>query len=347
MGRTVAAFMLVLAWITASGDACAQTLFVNDFENGVSRNTSGGIWTGYDNGFFGDPQWLEADSSHNHTPGGAKSARAVEADPYVYNSYADFGATGESLRATVYLYEDMTYTFPYTEPHEFQRRFHIEVRSMFTLFGDSAAGTPDETDVASDYLQLRLMPDLSRPEDELPVEPGQEHDFYTYGIRTKYRDDNGLGLIDTGVPRENDWLKLVIEADSMADGGEVRFFIDGALVGTSQRTGADWRWVMMGATGPTYENYWYDDISVVNLHGDYNGDGATDAADYVLWRKSAPTSVDAYNTLRAGFGYTMASGRFAHVLEPNSMGIVAVVGLFTMGRIRSARRNRPLPRAKG
>ena len=309
------------------------TLFFNDFENGVSRNTSGGIWTGYDNGFFGDPQWLESDSSHNHTPGGSKSARAYEADPWVYNSYADFGASGDGLRATVYLYEDMTYVPPYLE-HETWKQPHIEVRSMFTLFGDSVNG-PSEADPNSDYLQIRLIPETTRPPDPAP-------EFYTYGIRTKYRDDNGLGVIDSGVLRKDGWLKLTIEVDSVADGGEVRFFIDDAPIGTSQRSGADLRWVMMGATGHTYENFWYDDISVVDLDGDYNGDGYTNAADYAVWRDDSRTNLDGYATWQANFGAANGSGAESSsqggtfVPEPPALGI-AVVGM-TLAAIFGCRR---------
>jgi hypothetical protein len=306
----------ILSWCQLHASSFGQTLFFDDFENGVSRNTSGGIWYGYDNGFFGDPQWLESDSSHNHTPGGARSARAYEADPWVYNSFADFGATDQGLRATVYLYEDMNYVPPYLDQPTWKQPY-IEVRSMFTLFGDSAEG-PSEVDPASDYLQIRLIPDVNRPPDPAPA-------FYTYGIRTKYLDDNALRIIDTGIPRkDSDWLKLTIEVDSVASGGEVRFFLDDVLVGMSQRTGADFRWVMMGATGPTYENYWYDDISVVEIHGDYNGDGATNAADYVLWRKVAPNSLDAFTTWKRGFGFGDSGPALVSVPEPAYLSVLAI-----------------------
>jgi hypothetical protein len=321
-------------WFSSPSETAA-TLFFDDFENGVSRNTSGGIWYGYDNGFFGNPQWLESDSSHNHTPAGSKSARAYEADPWVYNSYADFGATGGGLTATVYLYEDMTYTPPYTDPHELQREPYIEVRSMFTLFGDSANG-PSEIDPNSDYLQIRLIPDAIRPPDPAPA-------YYTYGIRTKYNDDNSLGIIDTLVQRRADWLKLTIEVDSVADGGQVRFFIDDLPVGTSQRSGADLRWVMMGATGPTYENYWYDDISVASLNGDYNGDGSTDAADYVLWRSLNGNNLDGYAAWRTNFNPGAGAGnngslRSGSSIPEPSQKILAAVGGCLLLMIRSPRR---------
>ena len=72
--------------------------------------------------------------------------------------------------------------------------------------------------------------------------------------------------------------------------------------------GADLRWVMLGSNKITYENYWYDDVSVVDdgdygdyWHGDYNGDGVTDAADYVMWRKGNLNGLNGYNTWRRNF----------------------------------------------
>jgi hypothetical protein len=303
-----------------------QTLFFADFENGVSRNTSGGTWTRYP----GAIEWLQSDTSHNHTPGGSLSARAVEADPYTYNSYADFGATSGGLRATVYSFEDMTYVPPYLD-HPVWKRPYIEVRSMFSLFSQPPSGPGDPL---GDYIQIRLIPDVVRPENPAP-------DHYSYGIRTKYNDDHGLGIIDTGVLRkESEWLKLVIEVDSVAEGGEVRLFIDDVPVGTSQRSGADLRWVMLGATNITYENYWYDDVSVLSLDGDYNGDGATDASDYVMWRKYNQNNFDGYATWQASFG-TSAAGSMASaadygagVPEPATPWPLALSGLALLTRSR-------------
>ena len=289
--------MKFVLWLSAAsglllvGPVQSQSLFFDDFEHGVSQSPNGGTWTKYPGG----TEYLQGNPSHNHTPGGSSSALAWEADPWIYNSYADFGATGIGLRATVYLFEDMSYVPPYLDQPAWKQPY-IEVRSMFTLFGDSPNGPSDNTD----YLQIRLIPDVDRPEQPLP-------DHFSYGIETKYNDDHGLGIIDTGVLRKkSQWMKLEIDADSMADGGQVRFFIDGALVGTSYRSGPDLRWVMMGATKITYENYWYDDVSVLNANGDYNGDGVTDAADYVLWRKTNGNNLDGYATWRTNFGWVPA-----------------------------------------
>ncbi|HEY3393503.1 MAG TPA: autotransporter-associated beta strand repeat-containing protein [Lacipirellulaceae bacterium] len=51
------------------------------------------------------------------------------------------------------------------------------------------------------------------------------------------------------------------------------------------------------------------------LPGDFNADGSVDAADYVVWRKNA-ASANEYNTWRANFGRTSASGAAAGGAPP-------------------------------
>jgi hypothetical protein len=193
---------------------------------------------------------------------------------------------------------------------------------------------PDETDPNSDYLHIRLIPDARRPEQPAP-------EFFTYGIQTKYNDDNELGIIDTGVRRKDGgvdgWLKLTIEAEAVADGGEVRFYIDDVLEATSQRTGADLRFVMLGATGPTYQNLWYDDVSVETdmlpaEFGDFNADNRTNAADYVVWRKMNDNDPAQYATWQEYFGFkihnstAVAGAGGSGVPEPASISFLAIFG---------------------
>ena len=58
-------------------------------------------------------------------------------------------------------------------------------------------------------------------------------------------------------------------------------------------------------------NYTADSVSLAvvapGLPGDYNQDGAVDAADYIVWRKNDGTS-EGYNTWRANFGQPSGSG---------------------------------------
>jgi hypothetical protein len=61
------------------------------------------------------------------------------------------------------------------------------------------------------------------------------------------------------------------------------------------------------------------------LAGDFNDDGAVDAADYVVWRKSDGTPAG-YNEWRSNFGRTAGSGSAlgaAGVPEPSTVLLVA------------------------
>ncbi len=215
--------------------------FSDTFESGVR----GSVWTAWPPGLPAQ-NLLTTDSAHNITPGGGLSARAWASDPASWNGYADFGATGDSLRATVYLYED--FNVPGTNPSQ-------PVTSMLSLYGDAAG--PGSF---SDYIQLGVV----------PFYPGGS---VTYGFRTRYNDVNGLGILDTGVSRKAGWTKLSLQVDSLASGGQVEFFIDDQLVGSSFRAGAngglgglspvDLRWVRLGNNSKSYENFWYDDVTVV------------------------------------------------------------------------------------
>jgi hypothetical protein len=69
--------------------------------------------------------------------------------------------------------------------------------------------------------------------------------------------------------------------------------------------------------------------------GDFNGDGAVDAADYVVWRKNEGTP-DGYNEWRANFGFTsVGHGETASVPEPVPWISLALSGV--LFRCRRAR----------
>jgi hypothetical protein len=197
--------------------------FSDTFESGVS----GSIWTKWTGA---NDNLLTTDSSHNITPAGAQSARVWASDPAAWNGYADFGASSAPLRATVYLFED--YNNNGSNPAQ-------PVTSMLSLYGDGA-GPGSFTD----YMQLGVV----------PFWPGGSA---TYGYRTP------AGMVDTGVSRKAGWTKLSIEVDSVALGGQVRFFIDDVLEGSASRAGVDLRWVRLGNNSKSYENFWYDDVTVV------------------------------------------------------------------------------------
>jgi hypothetical protein len=95
--------------------------------------------------------------------------------------------------------------------------------------------------------------------------------------------------------------------------------------------------------------------AVASLDGDYNGNGAVDAADYVLWRHAmqngttlprdtTPESVSTadYDLWRANFGKSSASGALnaAGVPEPASGVMIIVVAMCAVGRARFVDRSR-------
>jgi hypothetical protein len=231
-----------------TGAAMAAPAFYDNFEAGVNGTNT---WYNWGSSTWPPPNpsginnLLTTSDNHNHTPGGTYSARATATDPAAWNAYSDFGATSETIRAEVWLFED----FSNDGTNSSQ-----PVTNMLSLCGDGA-----NPGVFSDYIQLGVVP------------------FYPsgsarYGFRTRYNDNAGGGTIDTGVSRKAGWTQLAIEVDALTDGGQVRFFIDGAQVGTSYRAGAnagagglapvDLRWVRLGNNSKSYENFWYDDVSV-------------------------------------------------------------------------------------
>jgi hypothetical protein len=220
--------------------ASATPNFSDNFESGVSSS----VWHPWT---ASQPDNLvTTDANHNHTPGGTNAARVTASDPAQWNGWADFGSDPGPIHAQTYLFED----FSNNGTNGAQ-----PVTNMFALFG--AAATPN---AFSDYLQLGVVPFF----------PGGSQ---TYGFRTRYNDATGGGIINTGVARKAGFTKLAIDADSYATGGAVRFYIDDVLVGSSFRAGANGglgglsqvnlEFVRIGNNSKSYENFWYDDVSVV------------------------------------------------------------------------------------
>lgn len=217
--------------------AWAALPFFDDFENGVGGNYTYAPW-GNASGDPSSPNGINnliTTATNEHSWSGIKSARVFASDPAAWNGFADFGATpvptGLTLRAEVYLFEDFNNNGTNgAEP----------VTNMLAIFGDSGGGPGDFTD----YLQLGVVPFF----------PGGSQ---SYG----YRTPTG-GIVGTGVNRKAGWTKLRIEADAIADGGAVRFYIDDVLQGSSVRNGPDLRWVRLGNNSKSYESFWYDNLSV-------------------------------------------------------------------------------------
>ena len=232
MRRLLLAFLLVFV-LLGFPTAVTASSFYDDFENGVGGDIVYAPW----GNVSGDPTSpnginnLLTTATNEYSKSGIRSARAWATDPAAWNGFVDFGATSGALRASVWLYENLA------DPGTVN-----PVTCMLSLYGDSVTGNPN---AFTDYLQLGVVP------------------FYIAGS-TGYgwRTASG-GIFNASVSREAGWTELAIEADSLADGGQVRFFINNMLVGNSVRnSGVDLRWVRIGNNSKSYENFWYDDLRV-------------------------------------------------------------------------------------
>jgi hypothetical protein len=81
------------------------------------------------------------------------------------------------------------------------------------------------------------------------------------------------------------------------------------------------------------------------LPGDYNADGAVDAADYVVWRKD-DGSLEEYNTWRTNYGRTSASASAPAAAVPEPTALVLLVLLVLFAPAVAVRRFRLIPRCR-
>ena len=232
---------------------CVPWTTLASFMLGASAQAALVFFDNFDDCFHGEPglvaaawtKWptatdhLNAWHDTNHTPGGTTSIRQDPEDPATLANYHDFGPAAVAVTATAWLLDNNsrlgTYPFP--------------LNMYIGLYGDSPSGPTGSTD----YLLLGLSPTFA--------------DYNTYG----YKSLSG-GIGNTSVNRTNaiagsadgsGWIKLTIQADSLAAGGHVGFYINNVLVGTTYRTpGVSLRYFFMGSQSKNYEFFWYDDISI-------------------------------------------------------------------------------------
>jgi hypothetical protein len=225
---------LAIVCVVVTPVLASPNLF-DDFENGVGGDIVYAPW----GNVSGDPTTpnginnLVTTATNEHSKSGNHSARAWSSDPAAWNGYADFGATAGAVHAEVWVFED------HSDPGTTN-----PVTNMLSLYGDSGTNNPG---AFTDYLQLGVVP------------------FYPagsqgYGWRTA---SGGINNASPATSRKAGWTLLAIDADALSDGGAVRFYIDGTLVGTSARApGVNLRWVRIGNNSKSYENFWYDDLRV-------------------------------------------------------------------------------------
>ena len=244
-------------WITAAcllaASAQAAPLFADNFDNSFPGEPAliSTIW----------PTWPEAVdhlntslccyyTNYNHTLGGTASQRDDETYHYTLANYTDFGPVAVGVSATAWLWDDLE--FKYGVPTGVQP---YPVNVFIGLFGDSPTGPTNRTD----YLLLGLDPTF--PNNNI------------YGYRT-LTGGNGTSSITrsnavAGSVDGSGWIKLNIQADSLMKGGQVRFYINDALVGTSYRKpGVSLRYFFMGGLNigggltSNYETWWIDDVVI-------------------------------------------------------------------------------------
>ncbi len=116
----------------------------------------------------------------------------------------------------------------------------------------------------------------------------------------------------------------------------------GALLlgGVAQARGLTYGSSMSGAAVQSDEYFASTGVVAVGLLGDFNGDNAVDATDYLIWRKDESTfgGNAGYSLWRSNFGAVLASGNgssvsSAAVPEPVSI-LLSVLGCGAFGLLR-------------
>jgi hypothetical protein len=106
--------------------------------------------------------------------------------------------------------------------------------------------------------------------------------------------------------------------------------------------------LMPGLSNPLEGTVIYGPITAVSppsvgIPGDHNKDGAVNAADYVVWRKTNIDGAQGYNDWRTNFGRTSGSGSSlgssSAVPEPTSALLAIVTGLGLAGFRRIGRKS--------
>jgi len=184
------------------------------------------------------------------------------------------------------------------------------------LYGDSASPTDN-----TDYLLLGLSPTFA--------------DFNTYGYRSRTGGTGNTGVTRTaaiaGSADASGWFKFTIQADSLAKGGQVRFYINNSQVGTTSRQpGVSLRYFFMGSQSKNHEFFWFDDVSVVAIPEitgiavsggtvtiNFIGAASEQASDFTLVSSS---TVNGVYSPAAGANITGSGGSYQATVPTNDPG---------------------------
>jgi hypothetical protein len=201
----------------------------------------------------GSPSDLLA-SDTAHALSGSASLRAFASDPGNWtSSYQMSSDTANGVRgyiaADVYVWDDNSVANTASTP----------VNAMLAYVGANNSTTPG---FGTDYAELGII-------------SGNTANLDNWVVRVRsYDQANGTTWFDTGVSRASlaqTWAHLQIVADALpSDGGDglFHFFINGNevvsdTVNLSRNSAVGEEWVRMGSNSKTYENFWYDNLSIV------------------------------------------------------------------------------------
>ena len=243
---------IALASLMVAAAAQAAPLFLDNFDDSFPGEPAliGSIWPKWPNAT--DHNNLSDNRSHTEIVCGS-CTNSVRNDPEYHQTlanYTDFGAASVGVTATVWLWDDLDVIsgIPTGNPP-------YPVNIFIGFFGDSPTGPTANTD----YLLLGVDPTFANNN--------------IYGYRT-LTGGNGASSITrsnavAGSADSSGWIKLDIQADALDQGGQVRFYINNALVGTSYRqAGVNLRYFFMGNLNvgggltSNYEFWWFDDITI-------------------------------------------------------------------------------------
>jgi hypothetical protein len=125
-------------------------------------------------------------------------------------------------------------------------------------------------------------------------------------------------LDDQNVDGNGNWLEVLnaspellgefnaLSSTTLAPGASLN--LGNAYVGDAAgERDLEFEFLLLGETEDRLGAVIYEPLAT-NVDGDYNNDGAVNAADYVVWRKSNIGGAGGYTTWRTNFGRTLGSG---------------------------------------
>ena len=176
------------------------------------------------------------------------------------------------------------------------------------------------------------------------MSPGASAGLVSFEGSVHFSASNSLAIELNGLLKGSEYDVLEIEGQATLAGTlDVRLLEDFALeeglmfeilTAAGGITGTFADAILPALAGNLFWNINYDADSVTlavaapGLPGDYNQDGAVDAADYIVWRKT-DGSPEAYNTWRSNFGRTAVVGAASRAASTHFVGTPPRLGVPT------------------